>query len=80
MIFINSTTSMEIQCMSKADNIINQQKDLQRQLEDLQRSCKHTSEAIRQLPDKNEWWWQCMACSKNTRLANQQDIYKYLNN
>ena len=65
--------------MSKADNIIQQQKDLQKELDKIQSDCKHHKESIKQLPDKNEWWWQCMSCNKNTHLATQKEIYKYLN-
>ncbi len=64
--------------MNKADNIIQQQKDLQKKLEALQADCKHPNQTIKQLPDKNEWWWQCNECTKNTRYANQQEIFDYL--
>ena len=64
--------------MNKADSIIQQQKDLQKKLEALQADCKHSKQTIKQLPDKNEWWWQCQLCQKNTRYANQQEIFNYL--
>ena len=64
--------------MNKADNIIQQQKDLQKKLEALQSKCKHIDQIIKQLPDKNEWWWHCNECTKNTRYANQQEIFDYL--
>ena len=64
--------------MNKADSIIQQQKDLQKKLEALQSECKHIHQTIKQLPDKNEWWWHCNECTKNTRYANQQEIIDYL--
>jgi predicted nuclease with TOPRIM domain len=64
--------------MSKADNIIQQQKELQKELEALQSKCEHNKQIIKQLPDKNEWWWQCNECTKNTRYVNQQEIFDYL--
>jgi len=64
--------------MSKADNIIQQQKDLQRKLESIQSKCKHKNELIKQLPDKNEWWWQCQDCNKYTHLTSPNEINKYL--
>jgi hypothetical protein len=64
--------------MSKADNIIQQQRDLQKELDKIQSDCKHTKETIKQLPDKNEWWWQCTACNKNTRYATQTEIIEYI--
>jgi hypothetical protein len=64
--------------MKKVDQIINKQKDLQKELDKIQSDCKHPKQTIKQLPDKNEWWWQCNECTKNTRYVNQQEIFDYL--
>ena len=64
--------------MNKADSIIQQQKDLQKKLEALQADCKHPKQTIKQLPDKNEWWWQCNECQKNTHYASQTEIIEYI--
>jgi len=64
--------------MKKVDQILNKQKDLQKELDNIQKVCKHKHEAIRQLPDKNEWWWQCQDCNKYTHLTTPNEISKYL--
>ena len=64
--------------MSKADNIIQQQRDLQKELDKIQSDCKHNKETIKHLPDKNEWWWQCNICQKYLRYATQTEIIEYI--
>ena len=64
--------------MKKVDQIINKQKDLQKELDKIQSDCKHPKQTIKQLPDKNEWWWQCNECTKNTRYATQPEIIEYI--
>jgi len=67
-----------VKYMKKVDQILNKQKDLQKELDGIQSHCKHKHEVIRQLHHKNEWWWQCQECNKYTRLTTQDEIYKYL--
>ena len=64
--------------MKKADQIINKQKDLQKELDKIQSECKHINKTIKQLPDKNEWWWQCNECQKYTRYATQPEVIEYI--
>ena len=64
--------------MNKADNILQQQKELQKELEALQSKCEHSKQSIKQLPDKNEWWWQCTVCHKYTHYATQAEVIEYI--
>jgi hypothetical protein len=64
--------------MKKADQILTQQKDLQKELEDIQSLCTHDTQSIKQRPDRNEWWWQCRDCSKHVRLTTPDEMHEYL--
>lgn len=64
--------------MKKADKIIEKQRLLQKELEKIQKSCKHKNKVIKFDNEQNRYMWTCMECQNRISYPSPDDISRFL--
>lgn len=63
--------------MTRADDINNDIKKLEKELQDIQKQCKHQSQYIRMLEDRS-YSWICNTCNHKVRIPTTAELDKWL--
>jgi hypothetical protein len=64
--------------MSRADNIQSDQSKLQRELDELQKACKHIDQVIKYCVKDKSYRWQCLECNARLTYPNIIDLDKFI--
>ena len=64
--------------MKKADKIIEKQRLLQKELEKIQKSCKHKNKVIKFDNEQNRYMWTSMECQNRISYPSPDDISRFL--
>ena len=71
--------------MENIDDLFSKKQKIEKQINDLQKNCKHTNEIIKSVRENEAGSnsvirWVCNDCGSIIRYPTQQEIFKYLNN
>ena len=64
--------------MTKADKIIEKQRLLQKELEKIQKNCKHENKIIKFDQEQSRYMWTCTECQNRVGFPSPDDIEKFL--
>ena len=64
--------------MKKAEQILNKQRDLQKELDDIQKVCKHKDRSIKWENESKSYRWTCDDCQLVQGYPNIVELDKYL--
>ena len=71
--------------MENIDDLFSKKQKIEKQINDLQKNCKHIKETIKSVRENEAGSnsvirWVCNNCGSITRYPTQEEIFKYLDN